>query len=85
MIKSRFLTGGWFGVTLVACAFIFQVEAASDDPKTLGGALSGTSPDYTKFQYPDEGQPDYDPTDAETLLDSTAPQPGAIFGDVVPT
>jgi hypothetical protein len=42
------------------------------------------SPDYPAYAYPDEGQPEYDPTDAETIIDSTAPQPGSIFGDVVP-
>ena len=40
--------------------------------------------DYSAYAYPDEGQPEYGPTDAETLLDSTAPQRGSVFGDVVP-
>lgn len=41
-------------------------------------------PNSLAYAYPDEGQPEYDPIDAETIIDSTAPQPGSIFGDVVP-
>ena len=74
-----------FGATLLACTLIFQVEAASDDLNAqCADARSGNTIDYTKCQYPDEGQPEFGPTDAETLLDSTAPQPDSLFGDVVP-
>jgi len=40
--------------------------------------------DLSSYAYPDEGHPPLDPTDAETLIDSTAPQSDALFGDVVP-
>ncbi|MEE8307658.1 MAG: hypothetical protein V3R81_10360, partial [Gammaproteobacteria bacterium] len=79
MNKKRFRYQRRYGLKLLACALAFQAQAASND------APGGHSQVYTEFQYPDEGQPEFDPTDAETLLDSTAPQPGAIFGDVVPT
>jgi hypothetical protein len=73
---------------LIGCALLlvgFQVQAQESETTASGEAAQETGGlDYSLFMYPDEGHPDYDPTDAETLIDSTAPQPGAIFGDVVP-
>ncbi len=66
---------------LIGCALLlvgFQVQAQEEVEQGTGEL------DYSLFSYPDEGQPEYDPTDAETDLDSMAPQPGAVFGDVVP-
>ena len=36
------------------------------------------------YPYPDEGQPEYDPTDVETSLDGTMPTLGSVFDDVLP-
>ena len=66
---------------LIGCALLLVGYPVLAQEETEQG--SG-APDYSMYQYPDEGQPDFDPTDAETDLDSMVPQPGAVFGDVVP-
>ena len=40
--------------------------------------------DYSPYPYPDEGQPEYGPTDAETDLNAAVPKLGSVFGDIVP-
>jgi hypothetical protein len=73
---------------LIGCALLlvgFQVQA--QESAAAAPAVDVQNIDtlnLSQFLYPDEGQPEYGPTDAETQIDSTAPEPGAIFGDVVP-
>jgi len=75
---------------LIGCVLLligFQAQAQDVDPTTADEdrtVQEVSDLDLSMYQYPDEGQPEYDPTDAETLIDSTAPQPGSIFGDVFP-
>ncbi len=73
---------------LIGCALLmvgYQVKAQDSGSAPSSEAEQGVYElDYSRYAYPDEGQPEYGPTDAESLLDSTAPQPGSIFGDVVP-
>ncbi len=73
---------------LIACALLLvgdQVKAQDSGSATPSGAKQGVyQPDVSPYPYPDEGQPEYGPTDADTLLNSTAPRRGSIFGDVVP-
>ena len=75
-------------VAFVGCALLlvgFQVQAQESESAAAGEAGQATDElDYSLFMYPDEEQPEYDPTDAETLLDSTAPLRDSVFGDVVP-
>ncbi len=58
------------------------VESATVDDDGTVQEISDL--DLSIYEYPDEGQPKFGPTDAETFLDSTAPEQEAIFGDVVP-
>ncbi len=74
---------------LIGCALLLvghQVKAQETESAASGEAEQEVIDlDYSAYTYPDEEQPEYNPTDAETDLDSTAPQPGSVFGDVVPT
>ncbi len=66
---------------------LFGLQAQAQETESEPSDEAGQGSDglnYSDYQYPDEGQPEYDPTDAEFLLDSTAPQRDSIFGDVVP-
>lgn len=75
-------------IALTGCALLlvgFQVQAQESESAASGEAGQGTGGlDYSQFKYADEEHPEYDPTDAEVLIDSTAPQRGSVFGDVVP-
>ncbi len=73
---------------LIGCALLlvgFQVQAQESESAAAGEAGQATDElDNSLYPYPDEGHREYDPTDAEVLIHSTAPQRDSVFGDVVP-
>jgi hypothetical protein len=79
-----------YRIALVSCVLLlagFQAQAQGVESATLDeeGTVQDISDlDLSMYGYPDEGQPEFGPTDAETFLDSTAPERDAVFGDVVP-
>jgi len=79
-----------YRAVLISCVLLlsgFQVQAQSAGSAIVDedGAVQDISDlDLSFYEYPDEGQPEFGPTDAENFLDSTAPERDAVFGDVVP-
>ncbi len=79
-----------YKTTLISCVLLLMgfhvqaqtVESAAADED--GTAQNISDLDLSNYQYPDEEHPEYGPTDAETLIESTAPQHDSVFGDVVP-
>ncbi len=73
---------------LIGCALLllsYQVQAQDHESATSNMGEKGTYDlTLTEPLYPDEGEPDYGPTDAETDLNASGPKRGSIFGDVVP-
>jgi hypothetical protein len=82
--KSQYLAA--VGIATCALLLLGSGAQAQDSVSAMTSKVEqdAYSLDYSAYAYPDEGQPEYDPIDAETIIDSTAPQPGSIFGDVVP-
>jgi len=73
---------------LIGCALLlvgYQVQAQESESAASNNAEQRADGlDYSVYEYPDEGHPEYDPTDADVIIDSTAPQRDSVFGDIVP-
>jgi hypothetical protein len=79
-----------YRIAFISCVLLlagFQAQAQGVESATVDeeGTVQDISDlDLSMYEYPDEGQPEFGPTDTETFLESTTPQRDAIFGDVVP-